>query len=121
MHPRTTKNRHYHVTVGPPEVNVYDASNTTRMAGPYYDVIVSNAEDAVRLWATLANTILQTDILTLEQVSQEEVDAITEDILGSEWQFEYEESSINVGYEIGHDDQFIAITDCGGCVPRTTN
>lgn len=115
-----TKTKHYHVTVGPLEVNTYNIKGLTFM-GPYNDVIVEDAEQAVRTWAGLANSIAQVTIEPYAHISDEDVEEIIEDVTSSEWAFEYDTGEINVGYEFGEGEQFVTISDCGGCIPKSNN
>lgn len=116
-----TRTRHYHVAVGPTGiVNLYNLKGLS-LSGPYYDVLVEDAEEAVCLWADLANQLSQQGIEYQQYVEWEDVEEIVEGILEHEPFFEYDDDEPNIGFEVGEGDQHVLIWDCGGCVPKGNN
>lgn len=117
-----TRTRHYHVAVGPAGlVNLYNIKNLD-MAGPYYDIIVDDAEEAVCLWADTANNLFQEGFEYEQYIEWEEIEDIVEQIVEHEPFFEYsEEDEPNVGFAVGEGDQHVLMWDCGGCVPKGNN
>lgn len=115
-----TKTRHYHVSVGPLEVNIYNLQGMD-FVGPYTDIIFPDAESAVRAWAGLANEIGQIRLEKEVQIEDDDIEELIEDISSSEWSFTYEDGLPNIGFEFGDGEQFITLTDCDGCLPKSNN
>lgn len=117
-----TKTRHYHVMVGPEEVNLYNVRGL-RYAGPFYDLIFPDAESAVRAWAGVANEIAQVTYSSEKEIhiDEEDIEDLIEEISSHEWSFTYDDDMPNVGYEFGEEGHFVGLSDCGGCMPRSNN
>lgn len=115
-----TKTKHYHVTVGPLEVNLYNLRGLT-FVGPYYDIIFEDAEEAVRTWAGIANEISQVNIDKEVHIHDEDVEELIDEISSAEWSFTYDDGYPNIGYEFGDYEQYVTLTDCSNCLPKSNN
>lgn len=102
---------HYHVTVGPPEVRLY---NHRTLAGPYYDLIVDDMDAAHLMFVNLIDQHLPEYLDEDDKYeSYEYLEYMTDEVIEEEM----------VRADIGIDElglQFELIV-CTQCVPKGMN
>ena len=101
---------HFHVRVGPDEVDDYNVLEVP-YAGPYYDIIVDDVEDAACMWIDMIDTHLE-GLLT-----EDEEDVLYEDIIESAG---WEEPGC-FGFELSDLGFILRLDECYGCIPKHNN
>lgn len=101
--------QHFHVRVGPDEVDIYGVMEMP-YAGPYYDFIVDDPEEAAEIWIDMLITHID-GLLT-----EEEQEELFEDIVscaGLEPGF--------FGFEMNDLGFTFRLEECYGCIPKHNN